>query len=577
MRLSVLLFVLLCPAILTYGQKSISGRITHEGSALKNVSIQNLASRVSTASDQKGMYQISARPKEELQFTYMGMDTVSIIVEDVTNILNINMQMQVEALDEVEVVSEVGKNKQRIMEQQYPTNENLIRTAFGIIDKETFAGRLPILTSKDMISNHYHFGMFLMGKFAGLNVVINPDYTFDVYSRSMGSIMAKKPAIYDIDGQIFTEGPSWLDPSTVERVALMPGIMATSRYGSIGAGGVVVVNTKNGTYKPKEKENYDQALLRNNYVKGSVVSIDGKEAPTSTYGEKLWNSGSLQEAKLTYEQHSNAFKSHPYFLLEAYRYFYEERNAKDYADGILNDFMNMSQDNPVYLKAMAYVLDAQGRAETAHDLYKRIYTLRPDYAQSFIDMANSYRDLNRPESAVSLYARHSYLLDEGMLPKDSLDLADIMKREMNNLFTLESSSLKIKQRKSNPDEAYATRLVFEWNDSEAEFDLQFVNPNNQFFNWRHTMEEMPERIRSEKEQGYSMADFILDDELPGIWKVNATYHGNKQVTPTFVKAIIYRNYGSKLQSKETKVFQLGTRDVNQQLFTLNISTRVVHN
>lgn len=577
MRLSVLFFVLLCPAIFTYGQKSISGRITQEGSALKNVSIQNLASGVSTVSDQEGMYSILANPKEELQFTHMGMDTVSIIVEDVTKILNVSMQMQIEALDEVEVVSEVGRNKQRIMEQQYATNENLIRTAFGIIDKETFAGRLPILTSKDMISNHYHFGMFLRGKFAGLNVVINPDYSFDVYSRSMGSIMAKKPAIYDIDGQIFTQGPSWLDPSNVERVALMPGIMATSRYGSIGAGGVVVVNTKNGTYRLKEEGNYDQALLRNNYVKGNVVSIDGKEAPTSTYGEKLWNSGSLQEAKRTYEENRNAFNSHPYFLMEAYRYFYEERNAKDYANGILNDFMTMSQDNPVYLKAMAYVLDAEGRVETAHDLYKRIYTLRPDYAQSFIDMANSYRDLNRPESAVSLYARHSYLLDEGLLPKDSLDLADIMKREMNNLFTLESSTLKIKQRKSNPDEAYATRLVFEWNDSEAEFDLQFVNPNNQFFNWKHTMEEMPGRIRSEKEQGYSMADFLLDDELPGIWKVNATYHGNKQVTPTFVKAIIYRNYGSKLQSKEVKVFQLGTKDINQQLFTLSIPTRVVHN
>ncbi|MEC7264241.1 MAG: hypothetical protein VXW38_10905, partial [Bacteroidota bacterium] len=86
MRLSVLFFVLLCPAIFTYGQKSISGRITQEGSALKNVSIQNLASGVSTASDQEGMYHILANPKEELQFTHMGMDTVSIIVEDVTKI-----------------------------------------------------------------------------------------------------------------------------------------------------------------------------------------------------------------------------------------------------------------------------------------------------------------------------------------------------------------------------------------------------------------------------------------------------------------------------------------------------------
>ena len=70
------------------------------------------------------------------------------------------------------------------------------------------------------------------------------------------------------------------------------------------------------------------------------------------------------------------------------------------------------------------------------------------------------------------------------------------------------------------------------------------------------MDEMPERIRSEKELGYAMADFLLDNELLGKWKINATYHGNKQVTPTYLKATIYRNYGSKLQSKEVKVFKL---------------------
>ena len=75
-----------------------------------------------------------------------------------------------------------------------------------------------------------------------------------------------------------------------------------------------------------------------------------------------------------------------------------------------------------------------------------MYTLRPDYAQSFIDVANSYRNLGQPKSATTLYARHAYLQDEGMLPIDSMELGTIMKREMQNLFTLENSTLKIKNR-----------------------------------------------------------------------------------------------------------------------------------
>ncbi|MEC8832731.1 MAG: hypothetical protein VX772_10260, partial [Bacteroidota bacterium] len=521
-------------------------------------------------------YTIKAKPREELQYTYMGMDTVSIMVEDVTRILNVTMEIRIEELDEVEIISEVGRNKQRILQQQYPKNEKLIRTAYGIIDSETFPGRLPVLNSKDMISNHYHFGMYLQGKFAGMKVVINPDQTFDVYSRSMSSARGPKPAIYDIDGQIFTQGPSWLDPSTVERVALMPGLIGASKYGSIADGGVVIVNTKNGTYKQKSSTPFDQAKLRNNYVKEGEVQKSIANQTLPNYLKRLKESNSVEEAKNIYLKTRNIYGNNPYFLLDSYTYFYEIRKEVDYADEIMEEYIQVMDKNPVMLKALAYTLESEARHEKAHDIYKKVYSLRPDYAQSFIDMANSYRNLGQPKSATTLYARHAYLQDEGMLPVDSMELGMIMKREIKNLFTLENSTLKIKKRDYQDDE-FATRLVFEWNDSEAEFDLQFVNPGNQYFNWKHTLAEMPERIQSEKKFGYSMADFLLDDELPGRWRVNATYHGNKQVTPTYLKVTIYRNYGSKLQSKETKVYRLGPKGANQYLFDFNLSSNVANN
>ncbi len=561
---------------LSFGQNTITGRITDGKSSLPNVKVYNLTSGAQISSDTQGTYRIQAKPREELQFTYMGMDTVSIIVEDVTRILNVKMDLKIEELDEVELVSEVGRNKQRILEQQYATNKNLIRTAFGIIDKETFAGRLPILTNKDMISNHYNFGMYLIGKFAGTKVILNPDYTFQVYSRGMGSIMAQQPMIYDIDSQIFTEGPSWLDPNNIERVALMPGIMATAKYGTIGAGGVIVVNTKNGTYKANPKEPYDYAKLRNNYIKGGVVQ-NGKGASLPQYLIDLQNSESFEAAKAVYYEKGQVYVNHPNFLLDAYVHFYEDRGEVEFADSILERLVEVTDKNPVMLKALAYVLENEDRPKEAHEIYKKVYKLRPDYAQSYIDLANSYRNLDMPESATSLFARHSYLLDEGMLQNDSLNLATLMQREIDNLFLLENSSMKIHKRKKTEQDFYSTRLVFEWSDSEAEFDLQFVNPENQYFNWKHSLAEMPERIRSEKRLGYSMADFLLDDELAGVWKINVTYLGNKQLSPTYLKATIYKNYGSKIQSKEVKVFKLSTKGVNQQLFDLRLPSRVANN
>ena len=120
-----------------------------------------------------------------------------------------------------------------------------------------------------------------------------------------------------------------------------------------------------------------------------------------------------------------------------------------------------------------------------------------------------------------------------------------------------------------------TRLVFEWNDGEAEFDLQFVNPENQYYKWKHNIFENAEAIAMEKDYGYNVKEYLVDGSLPGTWQVNVNYSGNKSLTPTYLKATIYSNYGSRSQSKEVKVFKLSLKNVNQELFRLTTGSGVV--
>lgn len=591
MKATIITGIFLIFINLSHGQKTIHGKITNMGSPLKDVHITNLSSGDNAASDGEGMYEIMARPKEEIRFTYIGMDTISVIVEDVTRILNIQMKMRVEELEEVTVSKKVLKG-QKELELEYDSNPNIIKSAYGYLNKETANYSLRILGEEE-IDRAPDLEFLITGKFAGVYAKCNIKNELVVIMRSSPSLGAganatlsakgssftpssSPGAVFDIDGTIVNSiGCSTLW-GNIRRIAFIPSFSGLARYGQLGRNGVVVINTITGTITPKEPDGkpYDQARLRNNYLTEDVVDAEGLGASLPSYLKELKASESTEAAKAVFEKNSAKYANHPFFYLDSYRYFNEIDKA--YANVIFDKYVALADENPVLLKAMAYVLESQGRQEKAHSLYKQVYKLRPEYAQSFIDMANSYRDLDKPESAASLYARHSYLLEEGLLPKDSMELAAIMQREVDNLFDLDNGSLKIKKRKKDFDER-STRLVFDWNDSEAEFDLQFVNPENQYFEWKHTMDEMPERIRSEKELGYAMADFLLDNELLGKWKINATYHGNKQVTPTYIKATIYRNYGSKLQSKEVKVFKLGMKGVNQQLFDLRIPSEVVHN
>ena len=580
MKLLQVTFVFLLGLGFVQAQNSIEGRITNDGNPLSPVHVTNLKSGLTTTSNKEGRYQILALPKEELQFTYVGMDTVNIIVEDVTRILNINMELRVEELDEV-TVSEKKKKTYQDKLLEFHENKNIIRTAFGFFDTRKSGFRVGILNEEDISKGALGLAGALRGKLAGVRVENIPQPPFYIiYLRQLGTLGngAKMSVTYDIDGLMYTEYPDWLSAQDIIRIAVLPGLSSTARYGGLGQAGVIVVNTRMYNPVPTNSDGkpFDQAKLRNNFYDQKALKVNEVADNAPRYLRDLKTATTKEEAMALYQDYAAQYRGSYPFVLESYRYFRNTWNDQTFADEILEQHKSTFSEDPVALKALAYVLEEQGELKKAHEVFKEIYRLRPEYAQSFIDMANSYRDLDMPESATTLYARHAYLQQEGMLPKDTVDLSKIMKRELDNLFALDNGTLKIKKRKEGEEKDYSTRLVFEWNDSEAEFELQFVNPGDQYFKWDHTKEEMPERIRSEKELGYSMADFLMDDALPGVWQVNAIYQGNKQLTPTYLKATIYRNYGSKLQSKEVKVFRLALKGTNQYLFDLKLPSEVVH-
>lgn len=576
MRLLCIIFILIYPCFLLNGQQEIKGRIASSGYPLQHVHVANLASGLQTSSDKEGRYRILARPREELQFTYMGMDTVSIITEDVTTTLNLNMIPRIEVLDEV-IVRKTRIEGQKDLELAYDTNPNIIRSSFGYLNKET-AGYSLRIVGEDEIERASNLNTILMGRFAGVNAFC--DLTTDeliVSMRSIQSLNNDGEVLFDVDGQVLTKVYCSQIWGNLKRIAFIPSYAGATLYGTSAKSGVVVINTKTGTNSARKYKDkpFDQALLRNNYLEK-----DPRKKPTNTkvlpaYLEALVQARTGEEAKTVFMDEKRKFGQNPYFLLDAYVHFSDIRKEMIFAEGILDGFLEVTSENPVMLKAMAYVLESGGRLEKAHELFKKVYVLRPDYAQSFIDMAASYRNLENHGSAASLYARYSYLLDAGLMTKDSVDLPELMERELNGLFTGKDAEVRNFKEAKGETGDYSTRLVFEWNDSEAEFELQFVNPDNQYFNWKHTLGEMPERIRSEKQFGYSMVDFLLDDALPGSWSVNATYLGNKQLTPTYLKATIYNNYGNKLQRREVKVFRLGTKGASQNLYSFDQTSRVV--
>ncbi|MBT8177590.1 MAG: tetratricopeptide repeat protein, partial [Eudoraea sp.] len=284
----------------------------------------------------------------------------------------------------------------------------------------------------------------------------------------------------------------------------------------------------------------------------------------------LQNSGDLDEAKLAFSQYKERYSTSPYFFLDTYRYFYGLEEGRDFADDILRTRNDLFIENAVLLKALAYTYQEQGRYKEALELFKDIFILRPHYSQSYMDLAVAYRDAGKPARAAGIYARYQYLIDNEFLKK-SEEFAKIIQHESDNLLQLEAESIGADGNRITTDlfVQESTRLVFEWNDNAAEFELQFVNPQGQFYTWKHTFADNAERIQDENENRYSVSEYVLDRSLPGVWKINVNYLGNKSLSPTYLKATTYYNYGTKSQRSEKQVFKLLLKDVNRELFAVS--------
>ena len=87
----------------------------------------------------------------------------------------------------------------------------------------------------------------IVGKFPGITVigdnVANGNPKILIRAGSL-SINNQAYAIFDIDGSIQTDFPSYIDPQLIKSISILKSLAATNRYGGIARGGAVVIKLK---------------------------------------------------------------------------------------------------------------------------------------------------------------------------------------------------------------------------------------------------------------------------------------------------------------------------------------------
>jgi len=212
-------------------QSEVTGQVVDEdGVPLGGVNILIEGTVQGSQSDFDGNYSITVDTGQILAFSYLGMKTQRIPVEN-DLVINVTMVSDAAGLDEVVVV---GYGTQKRKE---------ITSAVVSVGEEDF--------NKGNVTDPVQL---LRGRVAGLQVGRaggNPNQPFTVRLRGINSISGDSSPLVVIDG-ILGGALDALDPNDIASIEVLKDASAAAIYGARASAGVILVSTKTGTRGEKK-------------------------------------------------------------------------------------------------------------------------------------------------------------------------------------------------------------------------------------------------------------------------------------------------------------------------------------
>ncbi|MGB5236034.1 MAG: TonB-dependent receptor plug domain-containing protein [Flavobacteriaceae bacterium] len=460
-------------------------------------------------------------------------------------------------------------------EKEEPAEESI--TAYGKKNNDAVGYAVQSISEEEIGDVSTTVNNATQGKFSGMRLGQNDDLS-QVILRPSNSILGNNYGLIVIDGIALQQSNSatgrivdtgFIDPRNIADITVLKGLAATNRFGSMGANGVILIRTKTGTYG-EEREQKDLALLNDNIYEGKL-KVSSRTLVTP-YLKALKKAKNLQEAYDIYLDQRAAYEKAPAFYIDVFQYF--NSASQPLALRILT---NVLEDNSLKyntLRAMLFKCQEKNLHELELETAEKLLERFPEMSQSYFDYAMALKHNQRYQESLDELLR----MADGSVNPD-IDFSGLKKSidtEIKNLVYQQPGSLDLSDLPVNyrNNLTYKARLVFEWNYQEAEFELQFVNPQNRFFNWEHTSFDNGPRLRQEWEQGFSREEFeIIGQESKGEWLINVKYLGNPEAsdqTPLFLRCKVIKDFGRSGQQETVHLVRLHEKDNEEQLVKLVI-------
>ena len=456
--------------------------------------------------------------------------------------MTIELDYDGQLLDEVVLK---GKSKSK---DQYE------ETAYGRKNKKALGYSSGMEITEEDIKDTDVTVFDILRKMPGVEIFGMPGFNQSILFTRNRTITSQAPRVV-LDGALLDQSIlNSLSPSEISSIKLLKGLTATLRYGQLGSGGIIFIETKLGkanivTTKEKIKS---LQVKGNQYIE--TVPLLASVKTKSTTLVALEKATTFAQAKAIFETQEKTISTIPFYI-ESSDYFL--RWDKGYSFKILSTIASLAPNNIKALKAYAFILEQRAEYKKVVSIYTRILALRPDSSQGYRDLALAHQAAGDYELAFTLL----YQIVYNTIPNvDCSAIQELAYNELRHLLAFHKSKVPFEKL---PNELLSLnykkdiRMVFQWTQPDVDFDIQFVSPERKFFNWTHTGFESKTLLQDEVSQGYAIKEHIIDDAQPGTWVVNMEFLSNERPkNPTYLKYTVFQDYGLPTQTKKTKIIAM---------------------
>ena len=533
------------------------GRIFQNNIPVSGVKVSVKGSDTSVVSDDQGKFYIEAEEGDVLQFDYEGIEPLEKrLAEDRS--LDIWLDDAAVKLDAV-----------TISEQRKKTIGN-VNTPYGIRKRESLGFSAKVIESSDFMQGAISMGQAIQSRVSGIRMERSaagfPDIGRAVLRPTPSLKGVNRYALVVLDGvplqvpndinntnSLITQTET-IDPSTIAEVVIIPNASASTRFGWLGGGGVILLTSKSQA-AADSKAAMDRLLRKDNIFNDKWVPPIPKSMPN--YIEALQGKGKGEHLYNAYLTQRDLHGTTPIFYTDVSDFV--RPFSPEMADRVLFNILEEYEEDPTAIQVLSYKLQEVGHHNWGEVIQRKIIQLDRHSAQPYADLAVHFRDIGEYQQALEILL--GMLKGDAFPEADFSEIQDWADAELRNLIYHHKDRLdlsEVPERFMEPLQLDA-RIVLEWSNEDAEFTVQFVDPNKRFYEWEHTQEASPQQIRKEIATGTRTHEFEIAGDMTGEWMINITYHGNRYPgndMSTHLRYTTYYNYGRPDQKKEQRLIRL---------------------